>query len=322
MGSEQREIRGRPAGDFARQSALRQVCCRAFRIMHLWLPLFSSMLYVVAALFMKQAAGRGVGVLRITFLCNWITALLFAVLWPLGGTIPEGWPFWQPALVALAFVAGQICTFQSLERGDVSVATPVMGAKVVLVALFTTVILGEGVPLRLWVAAGLSSVGIGFLNRPGSSTAHAHMGRTIIYALLAATCYAVFDVLVMKWSPAWGAGRFLPVMILIAGLLSLVFIPMFRQPLRAIPRAGWRPVLLGGLFMGLQGLLLIATLGVFGDATAVNVIYSTRGLWSVLAVWWLGAWFSNTESDLGWGVLRWRLAGALLLSAAVVLVFL
>jgi drug/metabolite transporter (DMT)-like permease len=289
--------------------------------MHLFLPFFSSILYVVAALYMKQAAGLGVGVFRITFLCNWITAVLFLVLWPLGGAIPEGWPLWEPALVALAFVAGQICTFLALDRGDVSVATPVMGAKVILVALFTTVIIGEGVSMQLWVAAGLSSLGIAFLNRPAKSSAHAPIGRTIGYALLAATCYALFDVLVMKWSPAWGAGRFLPIMLLMAGLLSLGFIPMFRQPLQAIPRPGWRPVLWGGLFMGLQALLLITTLGVFGDATAVNVIYSSRGLWSVLAVWWVGAWFSNTERQLGWAVLRWRLAGAVLLSAAIVLVF-
>jgi drug/metabolite transporter (DMT)-like permease len=303
----------------SRQAGGEQVCSRALQ-MHLFLPFFSSILYVVAALFMKQAAGQGVGVFRITFLCNWITALLFLVLWPMGGAIPEGRPYWQPALVALTFVAGQICTFLALERGDVSVATPVMGVKVVLVAGFTTLIMREQLSLQLWAAAGLSSLGIAFLNRPGG-TSRAHAGWTIGYAMLAATCYALFDVLVMKWSPAWGAGRFLPIMLMMAGVLSLAFIPMFRQPLRAIPRPGWRPVLLGGVFMGLQALLLITTLGVFGDATAVNVIYSTRGLWSVFGVMWVGAWFSNTERELGWEVLGWRLVGAAFLSGAVLLVF-
>jgi hypothetical protein len=58
----------------------------------------------------------------------------------------------------------------------------------------------------------------------------------------------------------------------------------------------------------------------FHDATAANVLYSSRGLWSVVAVWAIGHWFSNREQHLGAAVLRWRLAGALLMLVAVVLV--
>jgi hypothetical protein len=50
------------------------------------------------------------------------------------------------------------------------------------------------------------------------------------------------------------------------------------------------------------------------------VVYSARGLWSVLAVWWVGHWFGNTERDRGGSVLRTRLFGAALLLVAIVLV--
>jgi len=289
--------------------------------MHLLLPLLSSLLYVVAALFLKQATRHKVGVWRTTFICNWLTAFLFLGLWPLGGTIPAGYLFWQPAVVALLFVAGQIFTFMALERGDVSVATPVMGTKVILVALFSTMIMPETVPVKLWAAAGMSFFGVVFLNRQGQGQPHPHLTTTIGFAMKAALAYALFDVLVMKWAPGWGMGRFLPVMMWMAGLYSLIFIPMFRRPLREISRPAWRILWLGAFFIGAQAVILISTLAMFGDATAVNVVYGSRGLWSVLAVWWVGSWFKNSEHLLGAEMMRWRLLGAGLISAAVVLVF-
>ena len=71
-----------------------------------------------------------------------------------------------------------------------------------------------------------------------------------------------------------------------------------------------------------QSIRLIVAVSTHGKATAINVVYSARGLWSVLAVWWLGHWFGNTERERGAQVLRCRLVGALLLMAAIVLVIL
>jgi len=288
---------------------------------HLLLPLVSSLLYVAAALFLKQAAERRVGVWRTAFVCNWVTALMFMALWPFGGAIPSSLSLWQPAVVALLFVAGQLFTFLALDKGDVSVTTPVLGAKVILVALFTTVLLAESLRWQLWVAALLSFAGIGLLQTGVKGSIHRPVVRTVFLALQAAASYALFDVLVMKWSPEWGMGRFLPVMLLFAGLYSFIFVPMFREPLRAVPPEARRPLFCGALFIASQGFVLITTVAKFGDATAVNVIYSARGLWSVLAVWWLGHWFGNTERQLGGAVLRRRLIGAALLSLAIVLLF-
>ena len=290
--------------------------------MHLFFPLLSSLLYVAAALFIKQAAGGGVGPWRTSFVCNWITALLFLALLPFGGTVPPAAQFYQPALVALLFVAGQLFTFLALDKGDVSVATPVMGVKVVLVAAFSLLFKDESVRWQLWVAATLSCLGIGFLNRGGTNQhEHHHLVRTIVLSLVAAACYASFDVLVTKWSPGWGMGRFLPTMLFMAALLSLGFVPLFKEPLKKIPPKAVRPLLLGSLFMGLQAIVLISALAKFNDATAINVVYSTRGLWSVVLVWAIGHWFANREHEHGAQVMGGRLIGAGFLCAAVVLVF-
>ena len=130
----------------------------------------------------------------------------------------------------------------------------------------------------------------------------------------------MFDVLVQKWSPAWGMGRFLPIMLGLVLVYSVAFVPFFRKPLWNITQGGWPWLLGGAFFIALQGLVLISALAVIGDATAINIIYSSRGLWSVVAVWWVGHWFGNTEQEVGGGVLRWRLAGALLMMGAIALV--
>ena len=282
------------------------------------LPLLAALLYVVGALLAKRSAATGIGLWRMAFVSNFISAALFALLLPLGGTFHAGL-LWQPALVAVFYLLGQLLNFLALQHGDVSVATPVMGLKIILVAGFTTVLLATDVSLKLWCAAGLSSLAITLLNR-SDGTAHHHVGRTILYAGSSATMFAIFDVLVQKWSPAWGLGRFLPVMLGFVALFSLVFVPFFHAPLRAIPRAAW-PWLLGGCaFIGFQSLLFVSTIAHFGGATTANVIYSSRGLWSVLAVWGIGHWFENREQHLGAQVLRWRLAGAALMMAAIALV--
>lgn len=290
------------------------------RSMHLFMPLISSLLYVTAALFFKQAAARGVGPWRTALCCNGFTAIAFLALWPLGGTFPGFALLWQPLIAAVLFVGGQVLTFLALDKGDVSIATPVLGVKLILVAFFTTLLLSTSVRPGLWVAAALSVLGIALLHR-GPSKQQAHVGRTILLALLAGASYALFDVLVMKWAPAWGAGRFPPITMLLSGLLSLGFIPLFKAPLRAISRDQARSLIWGCLFMAAQAMVLISALAIYQDGTAMNVIYNLRGLWSVAAVWLVGHRFGNFEKQHGKETFRWRLAGAVALSAAVVLVF-
>ncbi|MFC7337703.1 EamA/RhaT family transporter [Haloferula chungangensis] len=288
--------------------------------MHLFFPLASSILYVVAALFLKQSASRGVDIWRTAFVCNAMTALLFLCLWPLGGKPVVIELLWQPLLVALLFIVAQLMTFLALKTGDVSVATPVMGSKVVLVAVFTTLLGAGTVPLALWAAALLSTLGIASLNGKGE-TRHANVLRTVWLSLAAVSAYALFDVLVMSWAPNWGTGRFLPLVMLASGLLSFGFLPLARKGKASRAWRDQRPLFFGAVFMSLQALILVSSMAIYGDATAINVIYSTRGLWSVLAVWWLGHLFGNTERSQGGGVFRSRLFGAACLCASVALVF-
>lgn len=285
------------------------------------LPLLAAAVYAVGALLIKRAADLGVGVWRTAFVANILGALLFQPLWLLGGTLhPERW--WQPVLVGLFFVLGQWLTFVSLDRGDVSVATPVLGLKILLVAVLATAIAGDVLRWQLWAAALLATAGIALLNRRAANATHHHVGQTIVTAGLAAAAYAVFDVLVQAWAPAWGAGRFLPLAMGVSGVLSFAFVPRFRAPLSALPRATWPWLLAGTLTLGAQSVAFVSTVAKWGHAAQANVLYSSRGLWAVLAVWLVGHWVQSRERQLGRAVLLGRLAGAVLMMAAIGLVLL
>jgi drug/metabolite transporter (DMT)-like permease len=285
---------------------------------HLFLPLASSLVYVAAVLLVKRSAAYGVGLWRTTFVSNVTMGVCFAPLWLLGGPGQPITAYWQPVLGGALFFLGQIFTFMALQRGDVSVATPVLGLKVVLVVFFSVLLLTGAVPFTVWLAAGLSTLGITLLSRGGRQAHHA-VGRTIFQAAVAAASFAASDVLVQKWTPAWGVGRFLPLMFGVVMVLSAGFVPFFSAPLRQVPRAAWPWLLGGAVALAVQAANMAVTLGVFGDATTVNIVYASRGLWSVLAVWLVGHWFRNEEGSLDAAILRSRLMGAGLMLAAIAL---
>ena len=295
--------------------------------LHLLFPLASSLLYVAAALSLRRAAEARAGVWRSTFVMNVIAAAAFLPLLA-GPSGPGPTPAWQAAAIAALFVGGQTLTMLALHRGDVSVATPVMGTKVVFVALFVTLLVGDALPVDYWVSAAMSAAGIALLNvggGGGSATSdpsiqirHRHAGLTVAASLAAAACYALFDVLVRKWSPAWGVGRLLPAVMALAAAMSLALRPAFEGPLGALPRTARGPLLLGSIFLGVQAVLLVRTLGLYPDTTRINIVYNCRGLWSVLAVWVVGHWWGNTERHAGHAAFRWRIAGAALLLGAIV----
>ncbi|MEI6234459.1 MAG: EamA/RhaT family transporter [Planctomycetota bacterium] len=284
-----------------------------------FIPLFSAMLYAFGALGLKRSSDLGCGLWRAAFVLNLVTALAYQPLWLLGGTFHAD-KLWQPVVIAVCYVFGQTLSLVSLERGDVSVATPVLGVKILLVAVFITLLGGERVTALFWVAAGLSTAAIVLLNRRSNSSQHRHVGLTIVTAFLSAAAFALFDVLLRKWSPEWGVGVFLPLVLTMVAVASFGFIPLFHAPLRAMDRKVWPWLLGGSALLSLQSVLFVSTVAAYGNVTAANIMFSSRGLWSVVIVWFGGHWFSNREQNLGGGILRWRLAGAVLMMAAIVLV--
>lgn len=283
-------------------------------------PLLAAVLYAFGALVLKRSSELGVGLWRTTFVANVIVAGLFSLLWLLGGPPVERELLWQPGLIAMCLFVGQISQFLAIEKGDVSVAVPVFGLKVVLVAFLTPFLVGEAVSVKLWIAAILSVLGISFLNRKDAGKPARNLLVTFVAGGVGAAAFAVFDVLVQKWGPSWGVGRLLPCIFWINALLSCGLIFRFSAPLSAVSSKAWPWLVGGSVLFGVQSITFVSTLAIYGKATSANVVYASRGLLSVVLVWMVGHWFQNMEQHLSPSVMRWRFAGALLMMSAIVLV--
>jgi len=78
----------------------------------------------------------------------------------------------------------------------------------------------------------------------------------------------------------------------------------------------------GAIGMAVQAIGMALGVGCFEDATGSNIVYSGRGMWSVVLVWWIAHWFHNQEKEAGRETMIGRLIGSVLISAAIVILFL
>jgi drug/metabolite transporter (DMT)-like permease len=287
--------------------------------LYLALPLCSALMYSFSVIIVKKVMRDGVNSWRVNFISNWLTAVANL---PFLFMITDGfghWPLHHAVMVAATIFIGQLFTFLAINKGDVSVATPLLGIKVILVAFLTVVLLSQSVPLSWWIAAILSVVALG-LFRERSSSAHRRFAITALYAIISAASFACTDILVQKWVPVDSYGKLMPLTFFLAGLFSCSSIPFFKGSIATMGAPTGKLLLLGCSGLAIQGIGMGLAIGFFGNATAVNVVYSSRGMWSVVLVWALGRRFGNEEHDLGNKLMLLRLIGSLLLLVAIVLV--
>lgn len=287
------------------------------------MPLAAAFLYAIASLFLKRALGEGAsGLMRLQLVLNWMVALLvapYAVLAADGPLDLNLW--WMPVIAGVVGFLGGFANLLALRFGDVSVVTPLLGVKVVLVALIGVLAFGEVVPVYTWFGVVCTVVGVYLLGR-SQSAATGRKLTTLLLAILSSACFALFDLLVMAWGARFGPAPFVGCIMGVVALCSLGLWPFFRAPLIATPRRQLVWTGYSAVFYAAQFLLMLLTLAQFGAATVTNILYSSRGLWAIVLVLALGPLFGNRERSQGAGLMGRRILGALLLLAAIVLVVL
>jgi drug/metabolite transporter (DMT)-like permease len=288
---------------------------------YLLLPLASALLYAMAALCLKIALGRGATTWAVLFYSNMTVGILFSPLLLLG---PSGWQASGTPLAlaaGLLFFLGQIGTFRSLQSGDVSIATPALAAKVVFVALLSLLVPGSRPDPDLWLAVLLTMGGMLLLHgRPDVNAARPW--PTLLWALFAALSFAAADIIVQIGAPVAGFTLFMPVMFGTVALLSLPLLwPHVLRPGRPSTQArAGRWMTAGVLLLGLQAIGMGTAIGLFGDATSANVVYGSRGLWSLLLLALLAKQLGITDAVFDRRTLALRVAGSFLILGAVALV--
>jgi drug/metabolite transporter (DMT)-like permease len=285
------------------------------------LPLMAAVVYALSALYLKQATMEGGGLWRVTFLTTWGQAVL---LFPLsflghGPLIETDWG--HVFLTALVFYVGQLCVFAGMRFGDVSVVTPVMGVKVLLVAGLVVCTTHETLPSVWWVAAGLSTAAALLLGG-GNPSGTRSLLPGLLGGLGAALAFAGVDVLFQLWADGPGVWRFSALVAVAMGVLSLSLVPFLEGPVLQLSPAAFRAFVPGLLTTIAQVLLMAYCVVKLKGAAWANLLYSSRGIWSVLLVWKAGRFFDNTENEIGRSAMIRRLAGAALMLLAIALVLL
>ncbi|NDC79942.1 MAG: DMT family transporter [Verrucomicrobia bacterium] len=285
---------------------------------YLILPLFSSGVYAAGTLFIKRSLEMGQPPRRVLVGSNLAMWLCFLPLL-LGAKIPSAnlpvWMWLAPPVCSVLFFLGQVGTFRALAGGDVSVATPVLGSKVVLTALGCACFLPGRVPAKFWIGSALCSLGVALLSWSGGGRKKGAW-RAVGWGLLAAASFSLTDVLVAKAAPQIGLALFGPMMMSGLAVLSAWVLPVWAWGgLARGSGKGW--LVTGVVLIGMQAVGVLAGIVLSGDPVGVNIVYALRGLWSVGLVFFLGRWVGNREAGLPGRILGVRALGAGLLFGAV-----
>jgi drug/metabolite transporter (DMT)-like permease len=287
--------------------------------MDTYLALLAAIVFALGSMVFKRAFEEGAGVVHAVAVNNLVLATVFLPLLAIDSR-PIPWNHWYfPVLTGAAFAAGHLLNVLSLRIGDVSVATPLLGSKVIIVAFLARFLFGWPLSPNQWFAAALTTAGVFLMGltdlKPGRRT-----GLTTTLSLLCAVAFSLTDVMIQSWAGEFGVFNFLALQFAALALFSVWMIPCFGLKALYAPRKAWPWIFGASAFSAVQAILVTTAIGIWRDAASVNVVYATRGLWSVVFVWSVGHWIKNTERHAaGPRAMAFRSCGAALILVSVAL---
>ena len=300
--------------------ALTKVCHQRDSVVpvYLLIPLAAAALYALASILIKRSLGDGVTMDQSFHLSNLVLGVVFLPLLFIEPKEIEWSALWMPGLQSLVFLTATWLTFLSLKRGDVSLVTPLMGTKVVFVAIGMTFLTGRSPGPALWIAAVLTALGIFIMGR-GDMHGGRHVVFTIVVTLLSAAFFGLHDVILNSWGNSFGALAFLSLTCIGVAFGTLIIWGFQGRPGLKIQSKHASRLWWGVTLMGFQSLVLGLALGYFDDATGINVMYASRGLWVIVLVILLGHRLGNREHKQPGKAFSGRVIGTVLLTVAIVI---
>ena len=222
-------------------------------------------------------------------------------------------------LLGALFFLGQLTCFLALRRGDASVVTTVMGSKSLFVAFFL-ILLGfqSGLPGKVWLAAALACVAVALLGWPGQKRGIPL--ASLALATFTAACFGLTDALVPQFAQTSDPFNLLFMMVATVGLLSVFTVPLCRGRFMEWRGQADRCLFWGSVLVAGQALLMSIAIGFHNVPTETNVLYASRGLWSLFFAATLGAWLGVAEATTPRAIVLRRVLGALLLIMGIWLI--
>ena len=284
------------------------------------LALAAGGVYALGAILGKRALASGAGQVRLVILSNLILSLLFIPHFFLAEGLPSPGELFTGVCLAAIFLLGQVLFFRALRSGDASLVSPLMGIKPVLVAFFLVAFGLSPHPLepKTWIAAVAATVAVALIGWPATTKGANWHGMAL--ALASAATFSLLDAIFPHFSHRGDPTRLLFCVFGSLGLLTLVLLPWAEEPLLRRTTPSDRFTWASALFIALQAVLMSSAIAFYRVPTEVNVVYSCRGLWTVLLVMWIGNRLQLDEGSHPVRVKLRRVAGSILLAIGVVLI--
>lgn len=265
-------------------------------------------LYATGSLQIKRSLNNGATKRRAIAVTNVAMALWALPLFFIsrGDFQPTAWLTAVGAGVALFL--GRILSVKSLEVGDLSIVGPLLGMKTLLVAIFSFATGQSELTGWLWLAAVLATLGVIMIQR-GPKKFTKNRREAAYYAAGASVLFAACDIMVVEARGQLGIGWLSPTLFMTVALL-VPFLGKHPAP----PEDARKPMFLGSAIMGFQTSLVILLIGLTGQAVLINIVYSSRALWTVI----IDRFYGRGEGVAAF--FKWRLAGAALLVTAIAIV--
>jgi len=216
---------------------------------------------------------------------------------------------WLTAVLAgVALFLGRILSVKALDVGDLSIVGPLLGMKTLLVAIFSFATGQTELSAWLWIAAIAATLGVVLIQR-GPKKFSQNRRQAAYYAGGASILFAACDILVVEARGQLGIGWLSPTLFMTVALLVPL---MGKSP--APPPEAKKAMYFGSVIMGFQTSLIIFLIGLTGQAVLINIVYSSRSIWTVV----VDRFYGRGEGVAAF--FKWRLIGAALLVAAIVII--
>ena len=292
---------------------------------------FSAVSYLVSRHYGlgQRALGRKGAALRLLAVSHLLMAAICIPLtwaaWP--ATSPPVQLFAGPLAASVGFyLLGQTSLFAALKRVEASRMAPLLGLKIVMLAVIVSFVLGHVLDTRQWLAVALSVAAAVMLQVGRGAVPIGAFG----FVLSCCLSFAISDIFIIRLIDGLQAGAMTSsvaisrlhagglAMALTYGLCGLLFVPLV-VALRPYTRTDW---VAAAQYASAWLLSMVGLYCCFGLVGVVfgNILQSTRGVMSVA----LGAALAHfgwheLEQRVDRVTLLRRLAAALLMTAAIAL---
>jgi len=275
-------------------------------------------------------APHTLGALQATFLIQ-ILAALCSVPFIIALHQAPPTAAWLPVLVAVALgLGGYVVLMLAFTREDVSVVGPILGLKVIFLAVLESLLHRTIITPGVALGALVSMVGITFISQRDRWSLQTRdlLRPGVVLMAVAAFAYAVCDLFIKQAITNWngnslGVTLYITCFMGVGSLLALAgqacWSTADRVQWSRIRPVLWPLLISGATVLGTQYALFTA-FGLSTSVTFTNIVYNIRGLLIVGLTAFLVLGRGSTVERAGWRAYTFRATGAVLTLVAIVLV--